>query len=305
MSMTTQPALPEAQLLDVLRNSLYPGARSESVSMVLGYCKARGLDPMLKPVHIVPMYVRDPGGKGGKMQDVVMPGIGLYRIEAARTGQYAGKSEPRFGPDVTLELDGRRYKVPEHCSVTVRRVVHGHVCEFTATEYWAENYATAGRDTDAPNSMWAKRPRGQLAKCAEAQALRMAFPEATGQEVTDEEMEGKTFAPDPIPPARGPVVDAPQPSAPMANAPRVTEEPEGWPLLDPSGKLRTARPDQWLRWINAALAKMESADAVRAWRDAMAPNLAIVESNGGADDAAEARELIARRVDEFEMAGGV
>ena len=38
--------------------------------------------------------------------------------------------------------------------------------------------------------MWAKRPYAQLAKCAQAQALRMAFPESCGQ-ATAEEMAGK------------------------------------------------------------------------------------------------------------------
>jgi hypothetical protein len=39
--------------------------------------------------------------------------------------------------------------------------------------------------------MWRKRPYGQLAKCAEAQALRKAFPEIISQHPTAEEMEGK------------------------------------------------------------------------------------------------------------------
>jgi len=44
-----------------------------------------------------------------------------------------------------------------------------------------------------PNTMWQKRPYGQLAKCAEAQALRKAFPEIVSQHPTAEEMEGKHF----------------------------------------------------------------------------------------------------------------
>ncbi|CAJ0997499.1 hypothetical protein SODG_005668 [Sodalis praecaptivus] len=46
--------------------------------------------------------------------------------------------------------------------------------------------------TTVPNAMWKKRPYGQIAKCAEAQALRKAWPEI-GQQPTAEEMEGKTL----------------------------------------------------------------------------------------------------------------
>jgi hypothetical protein len=38
--------------------------------------------------------------------------------------------------------------------------------------------------------MWFKRPYGQISKCAEAQALRKAFPEL-GSQATADEMEGK------------------------------------------------------------------------------------------------------------------
>ncbi|WP_429956077.1 phage recombination protein Bet [Gluconobacter japonicus] len=183
-------AVTERDLMDTLKNSLYPGASDAAVHMVIGYCRAAGLDVMKKPVHIVPIWSKAAGG----MIDTVMPGIALYRIEAARTGQYLGKSEPEFGPVRTMKLGGRDVRFPEWCKVTVKRLVAGHVCEFPAMEFWLENYATAKKDTDAPNAMWAKRSFGQLAKCAEAQALRMAFPELTGGTNTNDEMEGKTFA---------------------------------------------------------------------------------------------------------------
>ena len=64
--------------------------------------------------------------------------------------------------------------------------------DFVATEYWLENYATDSARSTAPNRMWGKRPRGQIAKCAEAQALRKGWPEI-GQSPTAEEMEGKTI----------------------------------------------------------------------------------------------------------------
>ena len=182
------PAISEDALVEVLSGSLYPGAAHNSVVMVLAYCKAAQLDPMLKPVHIVPIYQ-----KGRGMVDVVMPGIGLYRIQAARTGQYAGISDPEYGPSITAKLAGVDVTYPEWCRVTVKRQMsNGLVAEFTANERWLENYATASKDTAAPNAMWKRRAFAQLAKCAEAQALRKAFPEV-GSAPTADEMEGKAF----------------------------------------------------------------------------------------------------------------
>lgn len=182
-------AMDQAELMGVLRTSLYPGAQDESIKMALGYCKAAGLDPMQKPVHIVPMWDRN----SKSMRDVIMPGIGLYRTQAARSGALAGISEPEFGPDITVRFGEVDFIYPDWCRVTVtRRMDDGKMATFTAREYWLENYATAGKDSSAPNAMWKKRPRGQIAKCAEAQALRKAFPEMTGSQPTSEEMEGKT-----------------------------------------------------------------------------------------------------------------
>ncbi len=184
------------ETINVLRASLYPGADIDSVKMVINYCVASGLDPFQKPVHIVPMYAatgrKDSAGKDIKaMRDVVMPGIGLYRTQASRSGQYAGVTEPEFGEDVTENLGGLNVIYPKWCKVIVKRQMeNGAIVEFAAKELWKENYATKSKDSATPNSMWFKRPYGQIAKCAEAQALRKAFPEI-GSQPTADEMEGK------------------------------------------------------------------------------------------------------------------
>jgi phage recombination protein Bet len=179
----------ETELLNVLRNSLYPGAQDESIKLVISYCKASHLDPMQKPVHIVPMW----DGKLKAMKDVIMPGIGLYRTQASRSDQYAGVSEPEFGDDVTETLSGVTVTFPKWCKVTVKRLLkNGAMADFTVKEFWKENYAVKGgqEKSIAPNAMWLKRPYAQIAKCAEAQALRKAFPEI-GAQPTADEMEGK------------------------------------------------------------------------------------------------------------------
>jgi len=188
---TAVSAMSEEQLINILRNSLYPGAQTDSIKMVLGYCQASGLDPMQKPVHIVPIY----DGKLKAMRDVVMPGIGLYRTQMSRTGECAGVTEPEFGPDISEKLGGAEITYPQWCKVIVKRILpSGQIAEYAATERWKENYAMKGgaEKSVAPNAMWTKRPYAQLAKCAEAQALRKAFPEL-GAAPTADEMEGKEF----------------------------------------------------------------------------------------------------------------
>lgn len=252
----------EAELVSVLQNSIYPGAKLESIKMVVSYCRAGGLDPLQKPVHIVPMDVstgeKDGNGWDIKVKrDVIMPGIGLYRTQAARTGQYLGQSEPEFGPVKVIRFKEKRVEwengqkrekwvdveleYPEWCKVTVSRLLPtGEVAKHTACERWTENYATKGYD-GAPNAMWRKRPYGQLAKCTEAQALRKAFPEDVGAAPTAEEMEGKSF--DDLP--TGATIDGEtgevltqKPAAPMparrsaANQQQEQHAPEGAPPAD-------------------------------------------------------------------------
>lgn len=208
-------AVSEEELLDVLRNSLYPGAKDASIKLVLGYCKAASLDPMQKPVHIVPMDVDtgrkdDDGWPIKEKRDVIMPGIGLYRAQAEGTREYGGLSEPEYGPTITLEYEAevwgegpngkrqkrltpQKFEYPEWCKVTVERIVDGQVRRFTAKEFWIENYATKGSRSIEPNAMWKKRPRGQIAKCTEAQALRKAFARNVGSQPTADEIEGKSL----------------------------------------------------------------------------------------------------------------
>lgn len=191
---TALSPMSESELVNVLQSSLYPGAALPSIKMVLGYCKAAGLDPMQKPVHIVPMW----DSKAGQMRDVVMPGVNLYRTQAMRSGECAGVTEPEFGPDVTENIGGQQITFPQWCRVSVkRRLPTGEIVDFTAREFWRENYAVKGgkEKSIAPNAMWTKRPYGQIAKCAEAQALRKAFPEIASQPTADE-MEGKAIQPD-------------------------------------------------------------------------------------------------------------
>lgn len=185
----------ESQWL-TLRKSLYPGALPESILMVVDYCKARKLDPMKKPCHIVPMEVatkvRDNDGRiktEYQWRDVVMPGIYEYRTTAMRTGLYLGHTDPEYG-------DWIEYKgvlAPEWCRFTVLRWNPNAKVEtrFPVTIFFNEivNLTKDG----SPNKRWSRSPHQMLTKCAEAAALRETFPDELGGEHTMEEMEGRVI----------------------------------------------------------------------------------------------------------------
>lgn len=172
-----------------LTSSIFPGAKPESIVMAVEYCKARNLDIMKKPCHIVPMSVKDAKTGNSDWRDVIMPSIAEHRITASRSHSYAGIDAPVFGPMVNISFGGVSHTVPEFCTVTVYRIIRGEKVAFAHTEYFEEACATV--KGGGLNSMWTKRKRGQLAKCAEAGALRKAFPEEIGDGYTKEEMEGK------------------------------------------------------------------------------------------------------------------
>ena len=146
---------------NTLINSLFPGAKPDSVLLVIDYCKARRLDPMKKPCHIVPMRVKQ--GEQWGWRDVVMPGIYEYRTTAMRTGLYLGHTTPEYGPDK------KQFGVvaPEWCAMTMyRRGGAGERIEFPVRVYFRE--AVALKDGKA-NDRWAKAPFQMLTKCFDDQ----------------------------------------------------------------------------------------------------------------------------------------
>ena len=177
-----------------LTEAVFPAAKTtDAIVLALSYCRARKLDPFKRVVHIVPVYDRESGG----YIETVWPGIAEHRITAFRTKQYAGADAASFGPTVEKQFKGETkrgavsitLKFPDWCQVTVYRLIDGQRVPLPGPRvYWLETYSRMGR-TEVPNEMWQKRPFGQIEKCAEAAALRRAFPEELGDEATSEEVE--------------------------------------------------------------------------------------------------------------------
>jgi hypothetical protein len=87
------------------------------------------------------------------------------RLRADDTGVHAGTDDPVY--DQPEDSD----KLIRWAKVTVYKFVQSQKVSFTATARWSE-YAPPGSE----GFMWKKMPRLMLGKCAEALALRKAFP---------------------------------------------------------------------------------------------------------------------------------
>ncbi len=168
--------------LDLIKTTLAPDTSDLEFQLFMEVARAQGLNPLQRQIHAV---MREQSVKQGNQwvkvpKMVIQTGIDGYRLIAARTGLHLGTTDATFGP---LTKEG----FPAWAQVTVKKLVHGHIAEYPATAYW-EEYVQTKRD-GSPNQIWANRPKGQLSKCAEALALRKAFPAELSGVYTDTEME--------------------------------------------------------------------------------------------------------------------
>ena len=196
-----------------LVEGVFPAAQSiDSIRMALSYCKARKLDPFKRVVHIVPIW----DASRRSYIETVWPGIAELRTTAFRTRQYAGADPAEFGPTVEHEwrdTDDVTVTVayPAWAQMTVYRLIDGQRMPLPGPRcYWMETYSRKGR-TDVPNERWQRAPFQMIEKCAEAAALRRAFPEELGDQHTEDEagaMRDVTPAPPPAP--AQPVAEQPQ-----------------------------------------------------------------------------------------------
>jgi hypothetical protein len=132
-------------------------------------CRRRGVHPLDKLIHFTK--------RQGKYTPVTS--IDFFRSRAAGTGEHVGTSDAEFAYSDS--------PIPVAATVTVYRLVADRERAFTATARMAEYMPSPPNDF-----MWKKMPHGQLGKCAEALALRKAFPQEIGDLHTVEEMDQAT-----------------------------------------------------------------------------------------------------------------
>jgi phage recombination protein Bet len=158
----------------LIKDTICAGSTDDEFKLFLYTAKRTGLDPLVRQIHAVKRWSSELKREAMAIQ----VGIDGYRVIAERTGTYAGQDAPVYTFTKDFEL--------ESATITVYRLVAGMRVGFSAAAFY-EEYVQTIKDGGA-NRMWSKMPRVMLAKCAEALAMRKAFPNDLSGIYTDDEM---------------------------------------------------------------------------------------------------------------------
>lgn len=151
----------------LIKNSVAKDLTEVEFQLFMMMAKRSRLDPLLKQMSAI---VFNKENKDRRSVSYIT-NIDGFRVIAGRTGHMGGSDAPAY------DIDAKGYL--KSCTVTVYRNDAGK--GFSATAFFAE-YNT-GRN------LWAKMPKTMIAKCAEALALRKAFPQDLSGIYTTEEMD--------------------------------------------------------------------------------------------------------------------
>ncbi|MCU0646646.1 MAG: phage recombination protein Bet [Gemmatimonadaceae bacterium] len=158
----------------LIRDQLAPKASDAEIRVFLALCQRLDLDPFARQIYLVGRW------DSRARAEVYTPQVSIdgFRLVAQRTGEYAGQAGPEWCDESGAWRDVWLSPTPPAAArVGVYR--KDWAAPLYRVALWSEFVQThkdkqTGKHVTSP--MWARMPSVMLAKCAEMQALRAAFP---------------------------------------------------------------------------------------------------------------------------------
>lgn len=254
---STAPEVPEdaffsAKDREVIRRNYLSKFSENEQELFLTICERTQLDPTLRQIYAIERQENiarnnEPPKWVTKM--IIVTSIEGLRTIAERTGQYEGQTHPEWAnkDGVWKDLWLKEGNAPYAAQVGVRRKGFAEPL-YGVARFESFVQMTGGKDP-RPTRFWMKAPDVMLLKCAEANALRRAFPQQLAglsieEEVpTDAEIvDGAVYhdKADKAPPAgkwvpgHEPAGEAKEPKKPKEKAEKAEDpKPEAKPTPEP------------------------------------------------------------------------